>query len=646
MEIIKKMEILNDNNKKWKKKSYEKPKKKNQYKNRSKSKEILPNIKTKVFNRLKLETYLKLNKTKDDNCGKEKIKKIKLSNDNEKDEIIEYIEKGELGKRAFGTCYIYESTKDWNQYAAKIVSKDKLKGKNRQSILTEINIQKSLKSPKIVKVKSYSEDDKNIYIILELCKNRSLYDLLKRRKYLSEFEVRNYMFQLIQGVKYLHKKMIIHRDLKPSNILLDEKLELKISDFGLITKLNNIKDRKRTNCGTLFFKAPEVINPGEKGYSFEVDIWSIGVIMYNLLTGKYPFYDKSLDNSKIQNKILNDQVTFPNNDDSYNPKISEIAKDLILQILVKDPKKRPGLNQILYHDFFHIQAFPRFLNISTLQEQSDLKEAKKDFNETDEDIIINKEPKMKNLYQIIVNDIPEIKYEDLYKYTLEYNSPNINKIDYWITFFHISSYGFCYYEVNNGMFGIMWKKNENDKNYEGDRFLFNLKDEVFYKILEGNDEDIIKTYKINDYPNDLKEKMEIIFKYHNEIKQKTFNHENQTMSFSNENCSLVMIVYIKSFHNDENGKFLLLSDDTKQIIFKDEIVILISDKKETLGYIDRQKKISFIPLINAMENSNKDLISRLKYIKKVNNKDIKNKMQKKLNKSQDEQNQYNEKVEE
>ena len=402
--------------------------------------------------------------------------------------------------------------------------------------------------------------------------------------------------------------------------------------------------------------------------------------MYNLLTGKYPFYDKSLDNIKIQDKILNDEVTFPINDDSYNQKMSETAKDLILQILVKDQKKRPGLNQILYHDFFHIQAFPRFLNISTLKEQSDLKDTKKEVSETDEDSITKKEPKMKNLYELIVNDIPEVKYDDLYKYTLEYNNPAINKIDYWITFFHISSNGFCYYEVNNGMFGIMWKKNENDEKYEGDRFLLNLKDEVFYKISKGNDKDIIKTYKIKDYPNDLHEKMEIIFKYHNKIKQKIFDRENQTISFSNENITLVsktesnennsrpdsrensiiiikterneenselsnttekkaMIVYIKSFHNDENGNFLVLSDDTKQIIFKDKIVILISDKKETLGYIDRQKKISFIPLINAMKNSCKDLISRLKYIKKVNYKDIKNKIQKKVNINQDEQSQ-------
>ena len=72
------------------------------------------------------------------------------------------------------------------------------------------------------------------------------------------------MFQLIQGVKYLHNQLIIHRDLKPNNILLNEKLELKIGDFGLITKLAKEKERKRTYCGTLHFMAPEVIEPGKK----------------------------------------------------------------------------------------------------------------------------------------------------------------------------------------------------------------------------------------------------------------------------------------------------------------------------------------------------------------------------------------------
>ena len=80
-------------------------------------------------------------------------------------------------------------------------------------------------------------------------KNKSLDDLLKERKHLSEFEVQSYIFQLIQGLKYLHDRNIIHRDLKPSNIFLDEKLEIKIGDFGLIAKLDKDKDRRMTCCG-------------------------------------------------------------------------------------------------------------------------------------------------------------------------------------------------------------------------------------------------------------------------------------------------------------------------------------------------------------------------------------------------------------
>ena len=285
-----------------------------------------------------------------------------------------------------------------------------------------------------------------------------------------------------------------------------------------------------------------------------------------------------------------------------------------------------------------------------------------------------------------MNEIPEIKYDDIYKYSLDYVIPDINKIDYWIKFFHISSSGFCYYQVNNGMIGIMWKKDEEDENYEGDKFLLNQKDEVFYKIIEDNDTDKIKIYKTNEYPNNLKERMETFFKYNNKIKQKIFEYENQENTFTSENHTLISkaennesfskseskdnsiihqkiinrdetsldnsmlsernnytltndsistenketIIYIKSFLNDKNGKFLVLSDGTKQIIFKDKINILISDKKETVGYIDKQKKVSFISLMNAMQNSSKDLVSRLKYIKKVNYREIKDKMKKKF----------------
>ena len=303
----------------------------------------------------------------------ENLKKVFITplslekNEKEEKEKIGFIEKDKLGSGSVGVCYIYESIKDSVQYAAKLVDKEKLqRQKAQQSIISEISTQKSLNYKKIVKINIYSEDEKYVYIIQELCKNRSLADLLQTRDHLSEFEVQSYMFQLIQGLKYLHDRNIIHRDLKPNNIFLDEKLELKIGDFGLIAKLEKKKDRRTTCCGTKYFMAPEVIDPGEKGYSFEVDIWSMGVIMYKLLTGQYPFYDKEGD-VNIDKKIINVDYIFPE-----EPYISDVAKDLIKQILVKKPEKRPALNQILYHDFFHMNIFPEYLNIKFLKEEPTL----------------------------------------------------------------------------------------------------------------------------------------------------------------------------------------------------------------------------------------------------------------------------------
>ena len=147
--------------------------------------------------------------------------------------------------------------------------------------------------------------------------------------------------------------------------------------------------------------------------------------MYNLLTGKYPFDDKNLDN--LRQKILNGNVSFPS-DDSKEPRLSDIAKDLILQILVKDPNKRPRLNQILYHDFFHIGTFPRFLDPSTLEKPPEIDYIKKYMPESEDNDIINKEVKMKNLFQLVVDAIPEVKYDDLDKYTLEYINSDINML--------------------------------------------------------------------------------------------------------------------------------------------------------------------------------------------------------------------------
>ena len=134
----------------------------------------------------------------------------------------------------------------------------------------------------------FFEDSECVYILLELCSNQSMNELLKRRKRLHELEVKCYTGQIINSLKYLHHHRIIHRDLKLGNLFLNDKMVLKLGDFGLATKLDFDGEKKRTICGTPNSIAPEVLE-GRAGHSYEVDIWSLGVIIYTLIIGKPPF---------------------------------------------------------------------------------------------------------------------------------------------------------------------------------------------------------------------------------------------------------------------------------------------------------------------------------------------------------------------
>ena len=113
-------------------------------------------------------------------------------------------------------------------------------------------------------------------------------ELLRRRKRLHELEVQCYSLQIINALKYLHAHRIIHRDLKLGNLFLNDKMEIKLGDFGLATKLDFDGEKKRTICGTPNYIAPEVLE-GKCGHSYEVDVWSLGVIIYTLIIGKPPF---------------------------------------------------------------------------------------------------------------------------------------------------------------------------------------------------------------------------------------------------------------------------------------------------------------------------------------------------------------------
>eukprot|EP00349_Pseudokeronopsis_sp_Brazil_P006500 CAMPEP_0202966096 /NCGR_PEP_ID=MMETSP1396-20130829/10343_1 /ASSEMBLY_ACC=CAM_ASM_000872 /TAXON_ID= /ORGANISM="Pseudokeronopsis sp., Strain Brazil" /LENGTH=174 /DNA_ID=CAMNT_0049689557 /DNA_START=325 /DNA_END=849 /DNA_ORIENTATION=+ len=151
--------------------------------------------------------------------------------------------------------------------------------------------------------------------------------------------------QIISALKYLHAHRIIHRDLKLGNLFLNEKMEIKLGDFGLATKLDFDGERKRTICGTPNYIAPEVLE-GKAGHSYEVDIWSLGVIIYTLIVGKPPF--ETSDVKATYKRIRSNEYSFPE-----TASVSESAKDLIKKILVGDPRQRPTLDDIIEHPFFN-----------------------------------------------------------------------------------------------------------------------------------------------------------------------------------------------------------------------------------------------------------------------------------------------------
>lgn len=186
-------------------------------------------------------------------------------------------------------------------------------------------------------------------------------EVLKRRKRVTEPEVRYFGIQLLSALNYLHVNKILHRDLKLGNLFLDHNMQIKLGDFGLATSLDSIEDRKCTICGTPNYIAPEVLGGS---HSYEADLWSFGVILYTMLVGTPPFETK--DVKTTYKRIKSNIYSFP----PHCP-VSEEAQDLVRSILHPTPSKRPSINQICWHPFFvkATNQVPRVVPSSAMREE-------------------------------------------------------------------------------------------------------------------------------------------------------------------------------------------------------------------------------------------------------------------------------------
>lgn len=251
-----------------------------------------------------------------------------------------------IGQGQFGTVRkaIKIGESDSKPYAVKVIMKDKIQT-DLKVLKTELESLMATDHPNIIKMYEVYEDTKHIYIVMEYCDGGELFDKIQLKQKFSEPEAARIMYKLLRAVSYLHSLNIIHRDLKPENILFKSKSddsEIKIIDFGLSKKCGEA-ETMHSVVGTLYYVAPEVL---EKKYGHECDIWSLGVILYILLSGRPPFEGQNVE---VFTKIIKAEYDF---ESKRWKKVSKEAIDLIQKMMEHDKKKRISPVEALNHPWF------------------------------------------------------------------------------------------------------------------------------------------------------------------------------------------------------------------------------------------------------------------------------------------------------
>ncbi|KAK2992819.1 hypothetical protein RJ640_002039 [Escallonia rubra] len=229
--------------------------------------------------------------------------------------------------------------------AIKVISKDRVKKEGMMDqIQREISVMRLVRHPNVVELKEVMATKTKIFFIMEYVKGGELFAKVATGK-LKEDVSRKYFQQLISAVDFCHSRGVSHRDLKPENLLLDENGDLKISDFGLSSLPEQLRNDGllHTQCGTPAYVAPEVLR--KKGYDgAKADIWSCGVILYVLLAGFLPFQDENL--MSMYRKVCKAKYEFP-------PWFSSESRRLVSKLLVADPEKRITIPAITRVPWFH-----------------------------------------------------------------------------------------------------------------------------------------------------------------------------------------------------------------------------------------------------------------------------------------------------
>ena len=523
----------------------------------------------------------------------------------------------ELGAGSFGHVYLVTHKKTKVNYAIKAIDKrNKTNIEEKPYFRREVEVMYKIHHPNVVKLFGHFEDNNYCYFIMEYISKGNMFGLIPqdKKKRISSQVVASLMKDIISAVYFLHNMNppIIHRDIKPENVLLTEKLTAKLTDFGWSNYIQ--EDEKRTTvCGTPIYLAPEIIK--EKGHDEKVDIWCIGVLLFELSTGTVPFPGNDIET--LESNILKLKIQWPKD-------INIDAKNLISKILKLDPNARISLPEMLNHHFI-TKYFPNaYENLIKPDESIKYKPfivSKDDPNNWDPVIhennidknIDNKEIKEKVQEKVPIDNNKQKKRE----FSLE-NFKNLKEK----------------YEMLEKEYNIL-KNNDNENKIKigNEQYVENLKDILkekeekvaqLFGLIKSKGESNIdnnETYlkmKVDELEKENQTLQEKINRYENFIKSKNNEEIDGNLkelrdSISNKDKFGTAIEKLKSKINEEAKKNLneIIKEKEKEIEKIKELEKIRRDKEQMKfkNIINKYDKT-----LNYAEKENKELKAKLKLL--------------------------------
>ncbi|CAI2724596.1 unnamed protein product [Schistosoma spindalis] len=530
-----------------------------------------------------------------------------------------------LGKGGFAKCYELIDRKTGEKYAGKVINKSALvKDSQKEKMRQEISIHRSLKHENVVRFYGNFEDSEFIYILLELCNRRSLLELHKRRKYVTEPEARYFMKQIVHGCQYLHQNKVMHRDLKLANLFLDDNLKIKIGDFGLASRISHEGEKKKTLCGTPNYIAPEILSKG--GHSFEVDSWSLGCILYTLLVGSPPFETTKLEETYA--RIKQNEYRIP-------IRVSTNASMLIRSLLHADPERRPNMFNVLDHDFFKdftpsglpvscLSTCPRF---DTMHRPQTGRRPLSDINPVEDVPITSGGGALGNVGGAAVDKAvqPDDCWLGLLKHKLgrvleepkEFDDSSPKAMEesevpaacpiYWVSKWvdYSDKYGLGYQLCDNS-YGVVF----NDVT----RLLLTTNEQNLQYIDEHGTE---RLFTLSKHPEYLSKKVTLLTCF------KAYMHQNLLKAGENiarpDTDAMTRLPFLRRWFRTRSAIVLHLSNGTLQInFFDDHAKIILCPLMRAVTYIDANREFRTYRFKHLREfGLSKDLANRLRYAQEM-----------------------------